>query len=497
MKRVPYKQIQTKIAENNAVKIRSALLVSINAKKIVREYQQTNPVMTDNVTADRIRARSWAMLNVDQDLNPLKRMIQQTRLEGYVTGMKVANNWIQQAALSLKQVSITDILLDPDADVWENWKPGDVVTAELLERKYGLDLLLQQANLTIKEVSKTSIDRIGNRLADGIRQGLSVDKIAASISDEVGSPARALTIAMTETTRASMVAATERYREASIEKIQWSAMDPCPICALNDGQIVKIGEQFASKHVEPPAHPNCLCGLLPVIEAQTYEESNQEIESAAENLLAESKSRELELTSDLVEIQRSLAQQGLEPKFSGLRFRLKQKKSLKRKIADEYAKGEFPSVAAAASSLSDAVRYTYVWDNANYVTGMQRTLGMLQDRDFKVREKNYWTRQDYKGVNVAVTDRNGRNFELQFHTFSSVKVKEELHALYEKYRVSKNDRDRWELWNRMTRVAKKIEMPDDVAGLMKIGTLKQEYFTDARGVARFGNTGVFNIPDKG
>lgn len=497
MKHWPAKKVQTKIAENNAVKIRSALAVSINPRTIAREFKKSNPVFTGNVTEDRLIARAWANLNVVQDLAPLKRMIEQTRIEGYVTGLKAANHSIKQAAMALKQVSISDIVLDPDADVWDNWKPGDVISAELLEREYGLDLLLQQSGVSIREIKKTSIDRIGNRLADGMRKGLSVDKIAESLRDDVADPARALMIAMTETTRAAMFAAQERYAEANIEKIQWSAMDPCPKCALNDGQIVKMGQKFASGDYEPPAHPNCLCSLLPVIEEQKYEEVEAEVSAAAANLLAESKSRELDITEDLVDIQRALGEKGLEPSFSGLRYRLKKRGSLERKIRDEFAKGEAGSVAGVAEKISDAVRYTYVWDNERYVEGIEATLDELQKLGFGTRVKNYWARDDYKGINVAVTDDKGGFFELQFHTNSSVEVKEELHGLYEQYRVAKDDRERWLLWNRMTRVAKRVETPGNVGGLMRIGVVKQEYFTDARGVARFGNSGTLNFGDQG
>jgi SPP1 gp7 family putative phage head morphogenesis protein len=497
VKHWPAKRIQGEIAARNAVKIRAALAVSVNARKVAQDFLASQPEITDNTTQDRVRARMWALLNVNMDVAPLRRMIQQVRIEGWLTGKKAADHSIKQVVKKNKTVSLMEIALDPSADVWDDWKPGDIVSAALLGREYGLDILLQQAGLTIKEISKTSLDRIGTRLADGVRQGLSVDKIAASIADDIADPARALSIAMTETTRATMLAAVDRYKEANIRQMQWSGMDPCEVCARNDGEIVNIGDPFPSGDLEPPAHPNCLCSLLPVIDTVAIKDVNPDADAATANLYEESISREMTLTPELIEIQRSLAEQNLEPSFSGLRFRLKQKKSLRRKILDEYGKGEFRTIADAASSLSDAVRYTYVWDQGVYVAGVQRTLNALQEKGYGLRVKNYWQRADYKGINVSVTDRTGRNFELQFHTTLSVAVKEDLHALYEKYRVSKNNRERWDLWNQMTRIASRISNPKDFQDLLQIGTIKREYFTDSRGVARLGNTGLWSTSNKG
>lgn len=487
----PAKRIVTRIAENNARKIQAALKVSVNPRKVAREYLASNPQETTNPTADRVTARMWAYLNVSQDVAPLRRMIRQSIMEGWVTGEKAANHMIKRSVRVVKEVSIAEIALDPNADVWKDWDPGDEVSAEILERKYGLDLLLQEAEITIRGVEKTTVDLIGTRLADGLRKGKSVDQIAEDISDYVADPARALTIAMTETTRATSMAAKDRYREAKISKMQWYGMDPCPICAENDGEVVEIGMPFASGHTEPPAHPNCLCGLLPVITEQDYQDITEEADAVASEAFRDAREREKRLTEDLIDIQRALGEAGVpEPEFSGLRFRLKQKKSLRRKIVDEVSKGEYGSLEEAARGLSDAVRYTYVWDGDDYVTGIQATLNVLAERGYGLRVKNYWLREDYKGINVAVTEPSGKIFELQFHTVMSKTMKDDLHILYEKYRVSKDDAERWRLWSEMKEIAAKIPDPKNREALLNIGTIKMEYFTDARGNVRRGNPGA-------
>jgi hypothetical protein len=57
----------------------------------------------------------------------------------------------------------------------------------------------------------------------------------------------------------------ERYKDAGLQKMEWAVSDPCDVCAKNDGQVIVIGQTFASGDTQPPAHPHCRCVLLPVI----------------------------------------------------------------------------------------------------------------------------------------------------------------------------------------------------------------------------------------
>jgi hypothetical protein len=57
----------------------------------------------------------------------------------------------------------------------------------------------------------------------------------------------------------------QTYKEAGLAKMEWAVSDPCDVCAKNDGQVIVIGQTFASGDAQPPAHPHCRCVLLPVI----------------------------------------------------------------------------------------------------------------------------------------------------------------------------------------------------------------------------------------
>ena len=148
---------------------------------------------------------------------------------------------------------------------WDNCEPGDAATATLLRPPKAFQELLGGARVTIKDLDVTGYDRVGTALADSIEQGLSETRAARLINNPIGSPSRALTIAITETNRAMSYGAITRYRAAKLEQMEWSTSDPCPECAMNGGTIVNIGSTFPSGAEMPPAHPHCRLALLPVI----------------------------------------------------------------------------------------------------------------------------------------------------------------------------------------------------------------------------------------
>ena len=248
-----------RIAAKNAVKIRAALRELADYKKLYLQYQETMPESSGNLARDRTRARAWAIMNVTQlRTEALASSLWRMWAEAYVLGTVAAGEWLR----------ITRELNKADDDVsvdWDNWKPGDRAATLMLQRPKAFQQILDSTNVTIRGLTRTSITDIGNSLAEAIDLGLDASSAALLISRNVASPARALTIAITEQNRVISAATMARYKEAGLEKQQWAVSDPCDICAKNDGAIVTIGTSFPSGDTQPPAHPHCRCVLLPVI----------------------------------------------------------------------------------------------------------------------------------------------------------------------------------------------------------------------------------------
>jgi SPP1 gp7 family putative phage head morphogenesis protein len=248
-----------RIAAKNAVKIRAALHQVTDFKRVFDKYQETQPQPTDNTAQDRTRARSWLILNVYLNDEPLRQTVMRAWAEAYVLGQAAANEWIKKAEEANKA---DDIEVN-----WDTWKPGDKATALLLNPTKGFEAYLQSVNADsyFKKFNKETIVNLGTALSDSIALGLDAESAAVMIGKHVASPSRALTIAITEQNRAMSFGSIQTYKEAGLQKMEWAVSDPCDICAKNDGQVIQIGQAFASGDAQPPAHPHCRCVLLPVI----------------------------------------------------------------------------------------------------------------------------------------------------------------------------------------------------------------------------------------
>lgn len=251
-------ELDGRISAKNALKIRAALRTSTKWERVFEAYKRTQPAVSKNPAQDRARARAWAMLSVPFDNDALIAALRRTWADGFALGIVSADDAIRQVQ-ELKKAD------DPDYIDWANWKPGDAAAALLIKPTRAFQRLLEAQGATIRGIDRTGYDRLGTALADAIALGLSGRRAAKLIQDSVSDPARALTIAITETNRAISRATIERYQNFGLEKMEWVTSDPCDKCVQNEGKTVQIGQTFPSGDTQPPVHPNCRCALLPVV----------------------------------------------------------------------------------------------------------------------------------------------------------------------------------------------------------------------------------------
>jgi hypothetical protein len=138
-------------------------------------------------------------------------------------------------------------------------------------------------------------------------------------------------------------------------------------------------------------------------------------------------------------------------KLVDLEFELKELDSLSRKINDRSSERgpQTPkSIDKAASKINDALRYTVVYDGANYLDGYNRTKAALEAAGYTfVRESNAWAEPErfgggYRGINATFKTKDGLEFEVQFHTPESHDMKVETHPLYEEFRAKGTSEER-------------------------------------------------------
>ena len=181
------------------------------------------------------------------------------------------------------------------------------------------------------------------------------------------------------------------------------------------------------------------------------------------------KTIEKEITSTLIDLSEKHGSV-----MVGLAARFKSVKSLARKINDERGNR---TAEEAAADMSDVIRYTMTFTPENYVSGAKDVIADLNADGYQLLVKNYWKAGDaYQGINIAAVHPDGTRFELQFHTPQSAFEKEAVHKVLDDYRIEKDPKKRWVLYDRMVRISARIDTPVE-DGVLDIGEVRSQDFS--------------------
>ncbi|WP_427135878.1 phage portal protein [Pseudarthrobacter sp. S9] len=141
---------------------------------------------------------------------------------------------------------------------WDTWKPGMTDANKITA--LGWKEALQDADITLKGITDTTMNKLAYRIADGVNAGSPSDLIGGELDDILGDPLRAELIAHTETARMLTNAAMDQYRLFGVK--QWdlvTSAGACPIClSLEDQNPHEVGDGK-----QPPVHPRCRCAASP------------------------------------------------------------------------------------------------------------------------------------------------------------------------------------------------------------------------------------------
>ena len=268
-------------ASKKADSIRAAFNASVNIEAIVSAWESTHPAGGSSSIRE---ARAWARIHVTLDSKALADSLAQVYATGYVMGQDVALSAYAHAKLGVALDKADDtndgtsgfgIGQPPSGPQlqfavgldWSAWEPGSHPGSALVRPKGGLAKLLNDRGKTIKGLDEASLDRVGTRLADALERGLSGSELAKNLAEVFDNAKRAMTVANTEMARAMSAATVDSYRDFGVQQIEWRSLDTDDECLDNDeGGPINLGEAFPSGDTEPPAHPNCRCSLLPVID---------------------------------------------------------------------------------------------------------------------------------------------------------------------------------------------------------------------------------------
>jgi hypothetical protein len=204
--------------------------------------------------------RAFTNANLSLDTTGLASALTQAYGDAYVTGLLIAAQQTGQTIIAgLGDLHVPTTGTDW-ASFWDGWKPGNTDAASLLNDG-GLARLLAEQDITVKDIEGTTLDRLGNILAAGAADGLSVDEIAGNLADYVEDPTRAYGIANTETARATSAASMDGYATAGIAEVEWLiSPGACPECEDYAAQSPFTLQDAPMQ----PAHPDCRCAYGPL-----------------------------------------------------------------------------------------------------------------------------------------------------------------------------------------------------------------------------------------
>lgn len=157
-------------------------------------------------------------------------------------------------------------------------------------------------------------------------------------------------------------------------------------------------------------------------------------------------------------------------RLSGIEYSAKTASSVTEKVA-RVRKKMSAGVAEMSDeqiidNMPDLVRYTVVSDHDKMVKTTEGFMEGFSKRGYKVMElDNKYLDGDgtYKGIHLGVVAEDGRRFEVQVHSETSLKVKSKNHTLYEEARKVTTPIERViELNNEMIDTVQSMPVPKDI-----------------------------------
>jgi hypothetical protein len=138
---------------------------------------------------------------------------------------------------------------------------------------------------------------------------------------------------------------------------------------------------------------------------------------------------------------RAIESQDPDRHLAGLDHCRKGRDRIKEKVCDNI-KENLLSPDEAVCLISDAIRYTFQYDEARYTPGVRVDIVRMKEQGFELDVlKNSWLRDQYKGINTQWIDPDtGQRFEVQFHTRISFEAKQITHPAYERLRTLEADK---------------------------------------------------------
>lgn len=147
-----------------------------------------------------------------------------------------------------------------------SWQAGDTAAAQhLIDRAQAGDGLAATVALstgTAQDVAQSRLRDLARDLATGLLAGATATEIGTALTTALADTGKALTVAVSEITRASSSAAQLIYQQQGAEQLRWLSEEDdnvCPACLAQEA----AGPRPINGGPMPPLHPRCRCAFIP------------------------------------------------------------------------------------------------------------------------------------------------------------------------------------------------------------------------------------------
>lgn len=202
-----------------------------------------------------------ALIGQNLSTAQLEDAIRSIIVDGYLAGVSAGVEQVGSGAVTVSgTVGAASAAID-----WSAWVPGSPAAA-MFTADGALGDLLAASGVTVKGISDSVLEQVGNALADGLTAGTAHRDVASVIAGLDESLAgRAEMISHTEGARAMTAASFQVYGLNGVT--EWdliTSAGACPIC---------LQVEAANPHPQsdmsdaPPLHPRCRCSSAPHVES--------------------------------------------------------------------------------------------------------------------------------------------------------------------------------------------------------------------------------------
>lgn len=269
-----------------------------------RERAEAN---AKDISAELVKLNRMQMEEALRKIDEAVKMHKDAKAKAFdVSKLFDFDKWVNITVSALTPVT-TRIFKNESAIALELIDEPGLDVANTPEAKRAIERAME---LMAESYTQNTVDMLEAKLTEGLEAGYGIPELSKLVRDIYAwkDSYAAERVALTESNRITNEAGKMAWKQSGVvTEIKWVtlASDPCPGCNAMDNKTISVDENFFDKGDElkvgdntynfdysavggPPLHPNCRCGIKPVvttrIDASAEHATEKEIDDAMSEL---------------------------------------------------------------------------------------------------------------------------------------------------------------------------------------------------------------------